>query len=419
MAGLVPININLVNAGSSPLFAGTPQGGIGQGNDSNDFMSVLSAIFAGLNGSMMGMVPQEGSDGKQFNLEALLQGLKVESDGETVSGEDALDILKNFLLNANAPQVVMAGIDNSRSQGMSDAVYSQIPVQALAQMTNQPVNIPISSETSGQSQSAILDGNNALIQLKMMMKPDSEMKSSALMQTPDKVFDNIINPDNIKAADSQAVDAVMAKLQKGYSDFGKDFGSAVKEAATSMADSIKTDDVKPLFKGLANAESELMSQDTSKNSLSAAVSHSVEKPAEAHNAAPKETIHITRIGELGEPIMKTIGAGEKYLIIKLDPPDMGTVQIKLTLQNGELKADFKVESQAVKEMLSTAMPQIKAALEDAGIKSSNFFVNVRDEFQQQGGGEKKQQGENADGRQQQQKNNDDKEPKQKFSDFFA
>lgn len=417
MAGLVSININLVNAGNSPLFPGSFQGGIGQSGEGNDFMSVLSAIFAGLNGAMMGMTPQS-SDGKQFNLEAILQGLKVESDGKTVSGEDALDMLKNFMLNANVPQVVIAGIDNIQSQGMSDTVYSQIPAQALAQMTNQTANISISNEASGQPKPANIQDNNVFMQSKIMMKPESEMKSLAGTNTADSAFADIISSGDMKAADSQAADTVMAKLQKGYSDFGKYFGSAVKEAAASMAGNIKAEELKPLFAGFSDVESEFTSQDTSKNSLSAAVSHYIEKSAETQNAAPKDTIHITKIGELGEPIIKTIGAGEKYLIIKLDPPDMGTVQIKLTLQNGELKADFKVESQAVKEMFSTAMPQIKAALEDAGIRSSNFFVNVRDEFQQQGGGEKKQQEENADSKQQQ-KNNNDKEPKQKFSDLFA
>jgi hypothetical protein len=61
-------------------------------------------------------------------------------------------------------------------------------------------------------------------------------------------------------------------------------------------------------------------------------------------------------------------------------------------------------------MFSLAVPQIKASIEDSGIKAGEFFVDLRDEHYSDGG---RQQDES----QQQQKRQ--KEPASHFYDYFA
>src|SRR5208283_1353539 len=97
------------------------------------------------------------------------------------------------------------------------------------------------------------------------------------------------------------------------------------------------------------------------------------------------------------------------LVIRIDPPDLGSMQIKLSLDNGMLKANVSVDSNAVKDSFNLALPQIRTSLENAGIKVSDFQVNVREDQYRNG------QERNNQGQQQRQS----RESKNGFSDFFA
>ncbi len=131
----------------------------------------------------------------------------------------------------------------------------------------------------------------------------------------------------------------------------------------------------------------------------------------ANDSQPsQETLPVNKLNELSEPIMKTLGSGEKSLLIKLSPPDMGTIEIRLKMENGVLTADFKVDSNAVKDLFSIAMTQIKNSIENSCIKTGNFFADLKDDRSSDGG---RQQDTN------QQQQRQQKEQKPNFFDFFA
>jgi len=131
----------------------------------------------------------------------------------------------------------------------------------------------------------------------------------------------------------------------------------------------------------------------------------------ANDSQPvQETLPVNKLNELSDPIMKTLASGGKSLVIKLSPPEMGTIEIRLKVENGVLTADFKVDSSAVKDLFSVAMPQIKNSIESAGVKTGNFFADLKDDRSTGGG---RQQ----DANQQQQRQQ--KEQKSSFFDFFA
>lgn len=124
----------------------------------------------------------------------------------------------------------------------------------------------------------------------------------------------------------------------------------------------------------------------------------------------QQTLPVSRLNELSDPIMKTLESGDKHLLIKLSPPDMGTIEIKLKLENGVLTADFRVDSSSVKDMFTFAMPNIKQSIEASGIKTGNFFADLKDDSNAGGG---RQQHTN------QQHTKQQKEQKSSFFDFFA
>ena len=152
-----------------------------------------------------------------------------------------------------------------------------------------------------------------------------------------------------------------------------------------------------------------MSGDTNSNTAFSPVTF--QQTHFANDSQPaQETVPLNKLNELSEPILKTLGSGDKNLVIKLSPPDMGTIEIKLKMENGVLTADFKVDSTAVKDLFSVAMPQIKNSIESAGIKTGNFFTDLKDDRSSDSG---RQQDTN------QQQQRQQRGQKQSFFDFFA
>ncbi len=158
-----------------------------------------------------------------------------------------------------------------------------------------------------------------------------------------------------------------------------------------------------------NNQNKPMSGDSNNNAAFSPVI--LQQTASANDSQPaQETLPVNKLNELGDPIMKTLGSGERNLFIKLSPPDMGTIEIRLKMENGVLTANFKVDSTGVRDLFSIAMPQIKSSIESSGIKTGNFFADLKDDRSTDGG---RQQDTN------QQQQRQQKEQKQSFFDFFA
>jgi|WetSurMetagenome_2_1015567.scaffolds.fasta_scaffold00033_51 flagellar hook-length control protein FliK len=124
----------------------------------------------------------------------------------------------------------------------------------------------------------------------------------------------------------------------------------------------------------------------------------------------QETIPANKMSTVDGVIAKAVNTGQQDIVIRIDPPDLGSLHIRLSLDNGVLRADVRVDSAAVKDSFLAAMPQIKNALENTGIKVSDFHVDVRDDQDNSG-----QSGNNHAKHQQRR----DGEAKNAFSDFFA
>ncbi len=158
----------------------------------------------------------------------------------------------------------------------------------------------------------------------------------------------------------------------------------------------------------SNNDNKSMSGDSNNNPT---FSVPLQQTQVADNSRPaQETLPVNKLNELGDPIMKTLGSGDKNLLIKLSPPDMGTIEIRLKMENGVLTANFKVDSSAVKDLFSVALPEIKNSIESSGIKTGNFFADLKDDRPKDGG---RQQDTN------QQQQRQQKEQKPSFFDFFA
>jgi flagellar hook-length control protein FliK len=90
---------------------------------------------------------------------------------------------------------------------------------------------------------------------------------------------------------------------------------------------------------------------------------------EARGVVPERFIeHVAREVQL------TVEEGRSEMVMRLDPPDLGRLHVRLTTEAGVVAASFHSESEGVRTLLETHLPALQTALNDAGIQVQQFTV---------------------------------------------
>ncbi|MCD2324227.1 flagellar hook-length control protein FliK [Sphingomonas sp. IC-56] len=131
---------------------------------------------------------------------------------------------------------------------------------------------------------------------------------------------------------------------------------------------------------------------------------------------PQEPVVATRPGQFGHAmgveIARKVEAGEETLRVRLNPDNLGRVEVTLAFEDGNLKATVRAESQRALDLLRQDMPDLARTLDQAGVRTDaqSFRFEARADTgggQQQGNGQQQQRGQNP---QQQHAQADDLEP---------
>lgn len=96
--------------------------------------------------------------------------------------------------------------------------------------------------------------------------------------------------------------------------------------------------------------------------------------------AAKDAAPVVSVREIPEQIQKAVESGNRQIVLRLDPPDLGQVHVRLRMNQGVLTADLKVDSGSTKDVFTSALPQIRASLEHAGIRVGELQVDLHDDY---------------------------------------
>jgi flagellar hook-length control protein FliK len=91
---------------------------------------------------------------------------------------------------------------------------------------------------------------------------------------------------------------------------------------------------------------------------------------ESPKEAPADTMDQIVLGLKGK-FDARMGKAE----IKLDPPNMGRVNVSLSLENGSLTAQFQSDSDSVRDLLRTHMDKLKSVLQAQGVAVDRLAVD--------------------------------------------
>ena len=101
----------------------------------------------------------------------------------------------------------------------------------------------------------------------------------------------------------------------------------------------------------------------------------------AAEVAEKSKTLMSRNAENTERIMKMLKDAARLrsgnqMSVRMDPPELGEIHLKLTHRAGEVFAKLTPESAELGEMLKTRMPEILKSLSSAGISLDNFHISI-------------------------------------------
>jgi|GEM_PF-575635 len=78
---------------------------------------------------------------------------------------------------------------------------------------------------------------------------------------------------------------------------------------------------------------------------------------------------------VGQKVVWMVGEGLQSAELTLNPPDLGPLQVVLSVTNDQASARFSSAQPEVREALEAALPRLKQMLSDAGVQLSGFSVN--------------------------------------------
>ncbi len=109
-------------------------------------------------------------------------------------------------------------------------------------------------------------------------------------------------------------------------------------------------------------------------SNSPTLSHSMQGPRTIHGLSVLPPAHREEAVQslVAQISARTLGAGERELHLRLDPPELGSVRISLSGTDGQLTATVTAERADVEQLLRRYAQDLEGALADAGYEGVNI-----------------------------------------------
>lgn len=85
--------------------------------------------------------------------------------------------------------------------------------------------------------------------------------------------------------------------------------------------------------------------------------------------------------QVAERVQMMMSKNLKHVDIRLDPPDLGRMQIRMSLNNDSATVHFTVQNQQTRDMVDQAMPRLREMLSQQGIQLAD--TSVQQQGQQQ------------------------------------
>lgn len=284
------------------------------------------------------------------------------------------------------------------------------------------------NNATDKSQQAVVTDGAALVGDKDRLKQDATGKDvvqekgllQQLARLPepalDKALQNLADRLPVKDAEPAVINSFIDHLKAGIEEFkqqraqgrepGLDLQSLVSRAiggeseVQSAQQQSVTQVLKQFGESLAQSPATVRADSHSGFTLHATERLSgqdTQVAAETAKAAPntvmERAVNIARpeaAGQLADRVRMMVSQGNMSADIRLDPPDLGSMQIRISINGEQASVNFVVQSQQARDMLDQAVPRLRDMLAERGIELGQSSVeqqqkdNKSGDSQQQG-----------------------------------
>ncbi|MGK5028223.1 flagellar hook-length control protein FliK [Janthinobacterium sp. MDT1-19] len=198
----------------------------------------------------------------------------------------------------------------------------------------------------------------------------------------------------------KATATVVAQADSG--DFADSLGQAQSKTTATPGTNVPTGKAEPgkltidvqlaatARAGTAVAEAIIKETPADLSRLAAQLQPSALQQAAAAVAVPADKL-TGRVGtpawdqQLGQKVVWMAAGGDQSATLTLNPPDLGPVQVVLTVTNDQADAAFMSAQPEVRQALEAAMPRLREMMSEAGIAFGNATVSAGTPEQQNNG----------------------------------
>ncbi|OGW00526.1 MAG: hypothetical protein A2889_08625 [Nitrospinae bacterium RIFCSPLOWO2_01_FULL_39_10] len=343
-----------------------------------DSMEISASLFL----SMLGINPDIAKP-NSTNIDVKSIGCK---DLKSVT---AVDFLKNLGFSEDNARGIVAQVvnTNQKLEGINKVnsntkILSQIDYAGSLNKNILPEggqkNIP---PDSVQIQKSLEDIKN-IVSDKLELNP-AEIESKFLIDKQDvldKIFDKESVKENLKILNGFTDNSLRTenedvsinnnvKVSHNLELIDKKESSSLDSEKTTDSDSLNLD---KSFPEMREVSVKYISANTGLKGFDSVSTVGTENTSQSSKTALSNTV-INQIVENAQIIVK---GDKKEIKIHLDPPSLGSIHIKVTMDSHSMKVTAIADTPYVKEVIESNLNELKRSLADSGIKVEQFSVFV-------------------------------------------
>ncbi|GAB2955479.1 flagellar hook-length control protein FliK [Hafnia psychrotolerans] len=268
--------------------------------------------------------------------------------------------------------------DEARDAKAEDA--STLPIQALfAMLAAQPVAATAATATAQNASPPKVDDGKDKTTLLQSLSGDAK----ALLAGEDKTADHKTAVTDSKSITSSPSPATANKTSN-ESDFSNAMAAMTAASSSAMQPDgqQKSADNSSLLQTLSQVNTAAMAAPSATVSSTPTTTSLVNAPSVPQLNAQLGTPEWQQ--QLGQQVMMFNRQGLQTAELRLNPQDLGSIQIRMKIEDGQAQMHFVSGHSGVRAALEAAMPQLRTSLADSGINLSQSNVSSdNSQWQQQ------------------------------------
>lgn len=320
------------------------------------------------------------------------QSIEVLDDPLSV---DAQESLLDIELNIDAPENELTELSDKTDSGLinfDDIAYDGEPIEAesIDSDNAQQLQLLSSIQSAQQANTAVNnvteDGQDIA-----QINNKSAVLDAANTNSNIKTTQASVDKASIENATAEEVDVVVdteTKLSSQHST-NKTTDSLIEEIANDTPVTEETDDLTTLFKSEKAMPNQAVvdvngAKPIQTNAVQTDKLVAINQQTQATNNLLEEPLDIQSkqaASMIGERVMMMISQGKQEVQIRLDPAELGSMFIKVNIQQDEVQLNIQTQASATKDIIDQNMPRLREQLAQQGIQLGD--ANVEQQAQQQ------------------------------------